>query len=105
MRKVHDIPRLVFLLGILLTACATDSPSFLPPMEPAVRHTPAPVVKHPPRPRGFVEDTRTGIFHREGCPRIREIPPACREYYADPWEAINHHCSPCGYCEPLAGWK
>lgn len=101
MRKVRGI----LLLAVLLAgpACPTTAPGELPGLFP--EPPPAGDGAVPSRPDGFVADPSTAIFHRLDCPRAAEIDPATRRFFVTPWEALNEGYAPCGYCEPLAGWR
>ncbi|MEN8148993.1 MAG: hypothetical protein ABFS86_04170 [Planctomycetota bacterium] len=98
----------VFLLaGLVAAGCSGRSVEF--EESPEVRRPEVNPVddegRETPLAKGFVADGAAHVLHRAGCPKVLDIAPADRLFFASPYPALNEGHSPCEYCEPLKGWK
>ena len=104
MRSVRRIPLVVFLF-LLAAACGSpDVPDYLPPIVPNRQPQDAPHVE-PARPSGYIGDPVNKYFHRIDCPEAEEVKPSIRQFFLTPFDALNEGYAPCGYCDPMSGWR
>jgi len=53
------------------------------------------------KPKQFVADMATHLFHLPDCPRLKDVPPANRQAFATQWDAVNYSFQPCPDCQPM----
>ncbi len=52
-------------------------------------------------PKEFVADMATHLFHLPDCPKLKDVPPANRQPFANQYDALNYGFRPCPDCQPI----
>jgi hypothetical protein len=53
------------------------------------------------KPKEYIADMASHMFHLPDCPRIKDVPPANRQPFATQWDAVNYGFKPCPDCQPM----
>lgn len=103
MFRVHVILLIGALFGGLFLGCSSSRKEYyLPAIHPEEdEKTVRPKADDP----DCVVDTKNLVFHREGCPKLGELPEADKAHYESVYAPLNRGYSPCAVCQPLRGHK
>jgi hypothetical protein len=71
--------------------------SVVPPDVMTASHSPN---QAPPRPKEYVGDVTTKLFHLPGCPRLKDVSANDRRPFGDKFQAYDYQFQPCPECKP-----
>ncbi len=92
--------RALFVLMLFVFVGCKGAPPPEPDTLPA--GSPEPVTERPRR--AYIGDVPNKVFHRDGCPDLKNVDLSKQRLLENPGEAADAGYRPCKTCEPFKGW-